>query len=193
MVISCCYTVLDTFDELFDGVIKYEGYYANVPRDKGGETYMGVARNLHPDWEGWEIVDAYKLKFGEPKRNTKIDITELTNLVKEFYKLTFYDNYHIESINTGSLQAIIFDWCVNSGYWGSCGTQKVLNRFFDYDLKLHGIIGKQTTTAINSCQPEMLYNAIKSVRIHYYHVIAKKGQNQRFLEGWLKRIDTITY
>ncbi len=39
-----------TFDELFDGVIKHEGYYANVTGDNGGETYMGVARNLHPKW-----------------------------------------------------------------------------------------------------------------------------------------------
>jgi lysozyme family protein len=182
-----------TFNELFDGVIKYEGYYANVPGDKGGETYMGVARNLHPDWEGWKIVDAYKLKFGEPKRNTKIDIPELTELVKEFYELTFYDKYNIGSINSGSLQEIIFDWCVNSGYWGSCGTQKVLNRFFDCDLKLDGIVGKQTINAINSCSPESLFNAIKSARIHYYHVIAKRGQNHKFLLGWLRRINSILY
>nr|WP_321409110.1 glycosyl hydrolase 108 family protein [uncultured Carboxylicivirga sp.] len=182
-----------TFDELFDGVIKHEGYYANVAGDKGGETYMGVARNLHPDWEGWKTIDSYKETFGSIKRNTKIDIPELTELVKQFYKLTFYDKYNIGSINSGSLQEIIFDWCVNSGYWGSCGTQKVLNRFFDFDLKLDGIIGNQTITAINSCPPEMLFNAIKSARVHYYHVIAQKGQNQKFLEGWLRRIAMIKY
>jgi lysozyme family protein len=92
------------FDELFDGVIKHEGYYANETGDKGGETYMGVARNLHPNWEGWQIIDGYKLTFGELKRNAKIDIPELTTMVKEFYKQTFYDKYKIGSINSGSLQ-----------------------------------------------------------------------------------------
>lgn len=41
---------MKTFNELFEGVIKHEGYYANVIGDRGGETYMGVARNLHPNW-----------------------------------------------------------------------------------------------------------------------------------------------
>ncbi len=182
-----------TFDELFKGVIKYEGYYANVPGDKGGETYMGVARNLHPNWEGWKIIDAYKQEHGEPKRNTMIDIPELTNLVMEFYRHTFYHTYHIESINNGALQEIIFDWIVNSGYWGSVGVQKVLNQFFDYELKLDGIIGKQTIAAINSCESELLFDTIKSARIHYCHVISQKGKNYLFLEGWLNRINSIVF
>ena len=184
---------MKTFDKLFDGVIKHEGYYANVTGDKGGETYMGVARNLHPNWDGWQFIDEYKEAFGEIKRNTKLDIPGLTVLVKGFYKHNFYDKYKIGYIVSGSLQEIIFDWCVNSGYWGSCGVQKVLNRFFEYDLKLDGIIGKNTVKAINSCPPESLFNAIKSARIHYYNVIAQRGQNHNFLKGWLRRIDAIVY
>ncbi len=184
---------MKTFDELFDGVIKHEGYYANVTRDRGGETYMGVARNLHPNWEGWQIIDGYKLTFGELKRNAKIDIPELTTMVKVFYKQTFYEEYKIGSINSGSLQEIIFDWCVNSGYWGRTGVHKVLNRFFDCDLKMDGIIGIQTVAAINSCEPEMLFDAIKMALIHYYHIIAQKGQNHKFLKGWLRRVNSITF
>lgn len=65
-----------TFDKLFDGVIKHEGYYANINGDRGGETYMGVARNLHPDWEGWEYIDAYKETYGKIKWNYKIDVPD---------------------------------------------------------------------------------------------------------------------
>jgi lysozyme family protein len=184
---------MKTFDELFDGVIKYEGYYANVAGDKGGETYMGVARNLHPDWEGWAVIDVYKSEVGKIKHNAKIEITGLTFLVKEFYRHTFYHTYRIESINNGALQEIIFDWCVNSGYWGSSGFQKVLNRFFDCDLKMDGIIGNQTIAAINSCNPEQLFNAIKAARIHYYNIIVKKGDNAKFLKGWLRRIESFTF
>lgn len=32
----------------------------NVPGDKGGETYKGIARNFHPSWAGWAIIDAIK-------------------------------------------------------------------------------------------------------------------------------------
>ena len=78
---------MKTFDELFDGVIKHEGYYANVEGDRGGETYMGVARNLHPDWEGWQYIDAYKETYGEIPWNKHIDIPELNCMVKEFWNL----------------------------------------------------------------------------------------------------------
>jgi len=184
---------IKTFEELFDGVIKHEGYYANVEGDRGGETYMGVARNLHPDWKGWKYIDAYKETYGKIPWNKHIDIPELECMVKDFYYHTFYKKYSIDGILHGSIQEIIFDWCVNSGYWGSCGVQKVLNRFFDCELKLDGIIGKNTVKAINACSSESLFNAIKSARIHYYKTIAKKGQNYKFLKGWLKRIDQIKY
>ena len=182
-----------TFDELFDGVIKLEGYYANVTGDKGGETYMGVARNLHPKWAGWAIIDSYKEAFGKIKRNTKIDNPELTQLVKNFYKKTFYDNYRIGSIANGSLQEIIFDWCVNSGHWGSRGVQRTLNQFCNAYLKMDGVIGKQTLSAISNCEPKSLFDVIKIARIRYYHTIAKKGENAKFLNGWLKRLTEITY
>jgi len=180
---------MKTFDELFDGVIKHEGYYANVTGDKGGETYMGVARNLHPNWDGWQIIDTYKEAFGVLKRNTKINNPELTQLVKDFYKQAFYDNYNIERINNGSLQEIIFDWCVNSGHWGSKGVQRTLNQVFNAELRIDGIIGKQTLSVINGYESESLFKAIKQERIRFYKNIAKKGQNYRFLNGWLKRIN----
>ncbi|WP_363320288.1 putative peptidoglycan-binding domain-containing protein [Plebeiibacterium marinum] len=68
-----------------------------------------------------------------------------------------------------------------------------MNRFFEYDLKLDGIIGKNTVKAINSCPSETLFNAIKSARIHYYITIAQKSQNHKFLKGWLRRIDSINF
>ncbi len=184
---------MKTFDELFDGVIKHEGYYANVTGDRGGETYMGVARNLHPKWQGWAIIDDYKEMHGAIKRNTKIDNPELTQFVKDFYKHTFYDHYRIGSINNGSLQEIIFDWCVNSGHWGSSGVQRVLNQFLNADLKMDGIIGKHTLSVMNACEPRTLFNAIKKARIRYYYTISKKGQNHKFLKGWLRRIDSIQF
>lgn len=184
---------MKTFDELFEGVIKHEGYYANVTGDRGGETYMGIARNLHPNWEGWAVIDVYKSEVGKIKHNAKIDIDGLTFLVKEFYRHTLYHKYQIESIKNGALQEIIFDWCVNSGRWGSRGVQRVLNQFFDADLKLDGIIGKNTLNAINASEPETLFDAIKAARINYYHIIAKKGQNHKFLKGWLRRIEKIIF
>lgn len=184
---------MKSFDELFKGVIKHEGYYANVEGDRGGETYMGVARNLHPDWKGWKYIDAYKEMHGEIPWNTNIDIPELNSMVKDFYCHTFYEKFRIDGILHGSLQEIIFDWCVNSGRWGARGVQRVLNQSFDEDLKMDGIIGWNTLTAINLYEPKDLFWEIKKARIKYYHKIAKKGRNHLFLQGWLKRIGSIEF
>jgi lysozyme family protein len=185
---------MKTFDELFDGVIKHEGYYANVEGDRGGETYMGIARNLHPDWKGWAIIDIYKKKVdGKIKWNTKFNNLELTSMVKDFYCQTFYKKYRIADIKNGSLQEIIFDWCVNSGRWGAKGVQRVLNHQSDIELKLDGIIGKNTLAAINKCDPQELFWEVKQARIKYYYTISKNGKNHIFLEGWLKRIGAIKF
>nr|WP_319401851.1 glycosyl hydrolase 108 family protein [uncultured Carboxylicivirga sp.] len=182
-----------TFDELFEGVIKHEGFYANVEGDRGGEMYMGVARNLHPTWRGWKIIDAYKAEHGKIRHNQNLNIVELYELVKVFYRHTFYHTNRIESISHGALQEIIFDWCVNSGRYGSKRVQRVLNQFYSAGLITDGIIGYKTLSAINSCEPEELFDEIKNARIRYYHQIAKKGKNYLFLEGWLKRIGEIVF
>ncbi|MBN2729108.1 MAG: hypothetical protein JXR53_07775 [Bacteroidales bacterium] len=182
-----------TFDELFEGVIKHEGFYANVEGDRGGETYIGVARNLHPTWRGWKIIDAYKAEHGKIRHNQNLNISELYELVKVFYRHTFYHTNRIESINHGALQEIIFDWCVNSGRYGSKGVQRVLNSDFGHHLIVDGIIGNKTLAAIDSCDPHLLFTAIKQARIDFYIAISKKGQNEKFLKGWLKRIEGIIF
>jgi lysozyme family protein len=88
---------------------------------------------------------------------------------------------------------IIFDWCVNSGHWGSRGVQRTLNQFFNANLKMDGLIGNQTLSEINQCNPRELFNAIKAARIRYYYTIAKRGLNFKFLKGWLKRIESFEF
>ena len=39
-------------------VYKDEGVYSNHPADKGGETYMGIARNYHANDPVWKYVGA---------------------------------------------------------------------------------------------------------------------------------------
>ena len=48
------------FQQAFQHTAAAEGGYSNNPKDKGGETYRGIARKYWPDWAGWIIVDEYK-------------------------------------------------------------------------------------------------------------------------------------
>ena len=97
----------------------------------------------------------------------------MIDLVKDFYRDTFYYKYSIDKIENGVLQEIIFDWIVNSGYWGNVGVQNVLNQLFDEEIDVDGFIGIDTIAAINNSDSLVLFNAIKSSRVDYYHAIAK--------------------
>ena len=72
------------FNESFDIVIKHEGLYSNHAKDKGGETFMGISRVYHPEWDGWEIVD--NASFHENKG-------VLLNSVKYFYKTNYWNRF----------------------------------------------------------------------------------------------------
>lgn len=181
---------MSDFDRLYENVIKHEGYYANVDGDKGGETYRGVARNLHPKWAGWELIDEYKRINGKIKWNFHIDNDELDEIVKTFYKTTFFDRYKISNIKHFCIKNIVFDWCVNSGGYGAKGVQRVLNQYFHSELEVDGVIGDKTISAINECDYQRLFGRIKQARVLFYQQIAKRGKNGQFLEGWMNRINT---
>lgn len=178
---------MKNFDKAFKTVIEHEGYYANIEGDKGGETYMGIARNIHPTWRGWKYIDQHKELYGIIARNQKIEGITIETLVVKFYFEKYWTKNGIHLIDNYNLQYIIFDWCVNSGIYGAKHVQRIVG------TKADGIIGKITTTLINDFDPEHLFKIIKHARINYYKAIAKKGQNAKFLNGWLKRINSINY
>lgn len=178
---------MTNFDKIFKKVIEHEGYYANVVGDRGGETYMGIARVIHPTWEGWEFIDQYKKRCGDLSRNEQIPSAKLDSMVEKFYFERYWTKNGIHLIENYNLQYIIFDWCVNSGVYGAKQVQRIVK------VKPDGIIGKMTAIAINSTMPTELFETIKLSRINFYIAISKKGMNSKFLKGWLKRINSINY
>lgn len=56
-----------------------------------------------------------------------------------------------------------------------------------------GIVGKQTITYINCYDPETLFNDLKEMRAKWLEQIAKKGNNKKFLKGWMNRLNSIQF
>lgn len=182
---------------MFENALKislaHEGYYANVPGDKGGETYRGIARKHWPNWEGWPLVDREKAFYGGSlKRNQKVEHPLMEDYVAKFYKQHFWNRIYMDLIKDPSLQTIIFDAYINSGGNGIKVLQMVLNKNFGKNLKVDGAQGKQTVAAINSVNPKQLFSAYKKARETYYRNIAT-GSNAQFLPGWLNRIRSFNY
>ncbi|MCT4587295.1 MAG: hypothetical protein N4A71_05690 [Carboxylicivirga sp.] len=181
------------FEQALKTVLKHEGYYVNNANDKGGETYRGIARNFHPNWIGWGLVDQEKTFFGgRLNRNQKVDHPLIEKYVADFYKRKFWDRIYLDLVKDPNLQLIIFDAYVNAGGNGIKTLQMTLNRFFGKNLKVDGAQGKLTVAAINSVNPQQLFTAYKGAREDYYKNIAH-GKNAIFLKGWLNRIKSFNY
>jgi len=90
-----------------------EGKYSNVSADKGGETWKGIARNIHKSWEGWKIIDRYKSKPDFPKSLEYLDELEL--LVLEFYQKNFWNIIKGGQILSQEIADSLFNSAVNFG------------------------------------------------------------------------------
>lgn len=96
-------------------VMKNEGGYANDPDDRGGETYKGIARNMHPDWTGWILVDAVK-KMNPINLNAALENNlTLQSQVLSFYKTEFWNVFKGDRIVSQNVAESIYDSAVNMG------------------------------------------------------------------------------
>jgi lysozyme family protein len=185
------------YEQAFDKLIGHEGGYSNHPNDRGGETYMGIARVFFPYWAGWDLVDAYRKSDWFPG-NLKND-EPLTRMVREFYKTEFWDKLKLDQFPEGfeGLQFEVFDTAVNMGKKrGGKLLQRALNilnrnEAIVDDLKVDGIVGSQTISVIDKYKYEAhylfkLYVLIKA-KI-YVDILEGNHSQEAFARGWINRI-----
>lgn len=101
------------FTKAYNRTGRTEGKYSNDPADKGGETWEGISRNMHSEWEGWAIIDFYRHNPKFPIILTGIEKLELA--VKKFYKKTFWDVMRGDEMTIQLVAESIYDSCVNMG------------------------------------------------------------------------------
>jgi len=156
-------------------VLAKEGGYANHPSDKGGETYKGIARNYHPTWQGWDIVDAMK-----PLHNNQIiQDVRLDNLVKTFYKLKFWDKLLLDEMSSQDFANFFFDFYVNAGNTAVKILQRILG------VRADGVYGPKTHAALMRSNLQSVYALYFEDRENFYR---SNSQFNTFGRGWLSRL-----
>lgn len=152
------------FNIAYNPVRTFEGDWCDVPGDKGGETYAGIARAFFPDWPGWHFIDAAKAhpSFQQGSLAFSRHLTTLPNLedlVTAFYRVQWWDKMGLA--RWPQLVANeLFEQAVNLGRGGSGKLlQRVCNamnyvrrngkeqRLFD-DLDEDGAVGPKTVKAL---------------------------------------------
>jgi lysozyme family protein len=161
------------FGPAFEKMIHDEGGYqlTDIPGDRGGMTYAGIARNPNPDWLGWPLVD--RKEFGG----------SLTSMVREFYRQRFWNVIRGDEIRDQQIAETIFNFGVNTGTGVAVKLAQVI-----VGATPDGGIGPKTIELLNQCSPEKFVSFYAVAKIQRYANICNKDRSQsKFLLGWINR------
>lgn len=157
------------FKEALKKVLQLEGgLKLHKNKTERFETYAGIYRGAHPEWEGWQYIDR-----GE---------TPPFSLVESFYYENFYKPF--EQVGSERIRDLLFETSVNLGVRQTVKlAQKVLG------VKADGIIGEKTLSALNSVKEEDFIRDFTLARIAFYTALANKNPKRYalYLRGWVNR------
>lgn len=154
----------------FEAMIRNEGGYVlhDVPGDRGGMTYAGIARNMNPQWPGWALIDA------------KQDVP--ASLVRDFYKANYWNPIKGDQLTSQAIAQTIFDFHVNAGAVARKLAQLVVGTTPD------GSFGDRTLAALNAYPEDRFILAYALAKIARYRDIVNRDRSQgKFLLGWINR------
>jgi lysozyme family protein len=192
------------FKEAYNITLGHEGGYVNDATDRGGETYKGIARKIHPTWGGWVIIDKHKSETNKLESVLNSD-ANLQLQVEAFYKKEFWDVANLDLISSQKIANKIFDAGVNQGIGSSVKYFKeALNLCGGYGLYYPEIVvdGGLGKTSINTfdnymklitpyrnkeSNEEVLFKSIDGLQfLRYYSIVSRDKSQYKFWYGWVR-------
>lgn len=161
------------FNPAFEKMLHDEGgmQLTNIPGDRGGMTYAGIARNANPQWSGWNLVD--RKEYGG----------SLTSMVREFYRVNYWDRIRGDEITDQKIAETIFNFGVNTGIGLAIKLAQVI-----VGAVPDGGVGPKTVELLNQCTAEKFVPSYTLAKIQRYVDICMRNRDQsKFLLGWLRR------
>jgi lysozyme family protein len=143
---------------------------SRISNDPGGDTFAGIARAFHGDWQGWALLER-----GEP-----YDSPRLADLVKAFYWRNFWVEINGENLPPRIAQ-LVFDMAVNSD---PDDAKKCLQRAVG--VKDDGDIGAKTIGAVRHADLKHLATLFNAQRCRHY--AKTKQARESNTGGWWNRM-----
>lgn len=185
----------DPFEKALKDTLVFEGGYANVRADSGGETFRGVSRRSNPNWAGWPLIETAKAKVGVKRLRpfwTTIDEyfkddANMFTMVADVYRAKYWPPV-VKLQAPARATAKVFDTGVNIGPSQAIKfTQAIIGTAAD------GVVGPKTLAEVEKyfSQPgaegKFLRAYCKVQEKYYRDIVARKPDQAKFLETWLKR------
>lgn len=157
------------FERAFKRLMEEEGIkLTDNPADRGGQTYAGIARKFHPDWQGWKWIDS-----GD---------NPPTQLVRDFYHVEYWMPCCGDQINSQQVANVVFSQFVNMGAAAIKLVQIAAGVISD------GKLGKKSLEAINAMDEDRLLDKLCIAMVARYYSIGMRDKTQRvFWPGWIGR------
>lgn len=185
-------------DKLLPFILKWEGGFVNDPADSGGATNMGVTiatwRQCGYDKDGDGDIDVQDLK-----KITRQDVRDRVFIPQ------YWNRWKADQIHSQKVANILVDWVWGSGAHGIKIPQQILG------VKVDGIVGQKTISAVNFADPDELFDVLFKARVNFLNNIAStsvsayerrigrkatekeklKYTKKRFINGWLNRLNDL--
>jgi len=194
------------FKEAFNKLIQKEGGYVNHPKDNGGETYKGIARNFWPQLPLWKLIDPVVKTHGGIARliNQELEKDQvLQKHVENFYETHFWRPAGCHNITNYRIANLLFFQAVHTGLNGACrrlqescnyliGTTRSSNWEV---LTVDGRIGPKSLTVINKIEDlnlsDVLIYEFRTMEIVRFKSICQGNPSQKvFYAGWIRRVNS---
>lgn len=162
------------FEAAFNRTLQNEGGYVlhDIPQDRGGMTYAGIARNYHGAWKGWDWID-----------RGQRDHIQLTEMVQDFYRKNFWNPIQGEAINAQDIAESLYDFAVNAGVRTAVKLAQLV-----VEASPDGVVGPRTLEKLNAVESESFILRYALAKVTRYAAICNRTSSQKkFLLGWINR------
>ncbi len=168
------------YRKLVPFILRWEGGWADDKDDKGGKTNRGITINTYK-------ALSKKLLHQEP---TMANFRQLTKAQAALFVKYFWDKSTANNrVRSQKIAEAITTWRWGSGSYGLKEFQRLLNRKYHANLKVDGVIGRNTVAKINAINPDHLFNDMLQARKAFFERLARRDPSQmKFLKGWMNRL-----
>lgn len=161
-----------------------KGNFISVPQ---GRRFIGTNHGISAP-----ILANYYKSIGITRLLTKQDMMNLSyETALKIYKKDYWDRQHLGELNDQNVANIIYDGCVNQGVEGMKSV--VRDALEENGVSVNDtdvIFSKEILSKANKIDPSKLFDSIKKFREERYK---ESGTFSEHGEGWLNRLDNISY
>lgn len=143
------------------------GAYTNDPDDSGGETKWGISKRAH----------------------SHLNIKAITyNQAVEIYRTQYWNELY-DYILCTMCAFKLFDLGILTGTKSAVRLLQKSVKRCGFHIRVDGVFGPLTLTAINNIKPEQLYEVyIKTFDTWFRRLVIRVVKNRKYLNGWLNRL-----